>query len=188
MAMSDERIEKLSALIDGELANSQTTWVLDRIGRDSELREAWERYHLIQLAIRGEAIDPGARHMAQRMAETLSSEPSPIRRGPSRVGRVPPSMVPFGGAALAAAVAFLAVFAAPKLLQDLGDPTPAPAAGSIAALSTPSVVAERRWDLDRPELASKLDLFLVNHQEAVPAAGVKGMLPYATLVGYDDRR
>jgi sigma-E factor negative regulatory protein RseA len=50
------------------------------------------------------------------------------------------------------------------------------------------VSAERRWHLDRPDLASKLDLFLVNHQEAAPAAGVKGMLPYATLVGYEGPR
>lgn len=188
MAMSDEQIEGLSALMDGEIDIPRAAGVLDRISRDPELRATWERYHLVQMAIRRESIVPAARPIAQRVADALAAEPVPIRRRPSRPGRIPSSRAPFGGAALAAAAVFLAVFAAPKLLQGPSAPVPSPERRQVATLPAPSLVAERRWELDRPELESKLDLFLVNHQEAAPAAGVKGILPYATLVGYDGRR
>jgi len=42
----------------------------------------------------------------------------------------------------------------------------------------------RRWHVDEPALESKLDRFLVNHQEHSPVSRMQGFLPYATLVGY----
>lgn len=184
--MSDQRFEKLSALMDGELGDHLAGSALDQAGQDPELRSAWERYHLIGQAMRGEAVNPAAREVAQSVGETLLTEPIPIRRRASRY-RFHSRLAPFGGAALAAAAAFLAVFAVPNLFQG-PDAEPAKIVGRPVASGTAAVATERRWNLDRPDLATKLDLFLVNHQEAAPATGVKGMLPYATLVGYEDAR
>lgn len=182
--MSDHRLEKLSALVDGELSDHLTAGLLDQVGQDPELRSAWERYHLVGQSIRGEAFHPAARGVAGTLGETLESEPIPMRRQPRRI-RAYTRLAPFGGAALAAAAAFLAVFAVPNLFRG---PEGETAGRQAATWASATGVAERRWDLDRPDLASKLDLFLVNHQEAAPATGVKGMLPYATLVGYEGAR
>jgi sigma-E factor negative regulatory protein RseA len=184
--MIDQRLEQLSALMDGELGDPLASNLLGRVGRDPELRGAWERYHLIAQALRGEAIDPAVRNLAAAIDAALHNEPIPVRQATKRPHRAS-RLAPFAGAALAAGAAFLAVFAVPNLLN--GPEVEAPPPPRYAATSTPSAgVAERRWDLDRPDLANKLDLFLANHQEAAPAAGVKGMLPYATLVGYESAR
>jgi sigma-E factor negative regulatory protein RseA len=185
--MSDQPLEKLSALVDGELSAPLAAGLLDQVGQSPELRATWERYHLIGQALRREAVNPAACRVADAVGAAVVSEPIPIRRRPSRP-RTYSSLAPFGGAALAAAAAFLAIFAVPNLFQGPDD-EPAESRGRQVAIWAPaSGVAERRWDLVRPDVASKLDLFLVNHQESAPATGVKGMLPYATLVGYEVAR
>ncbi|WPL17222.1 anti-RNA polymerase sigma factor SigE [Thiorhodovibrio winogradskyi] len=40
------------------------------------------------------------------------------------------------------------------------------------------------WATSHPRLTSKLNYLVVGHQERVSASGIKGFLPYATLVGY----
>ncbi len=160
---------------------------MDQVGRDPELRTAWERYYLIGQALRHEAVNPAGRRVADAIGVALLSEPIPMRRRPSRTGSSP-HLAPFGGAALAAAVAFLAVFAVPKLFQGPESEPPQSLVRQAAIAAPASGAAGRRWDLVRPDVASKLDLYLVNHQESAPATGVKGMLPYATLIGYEVAR
>jgi sigma-E factor negative regulatory protein RseA len=187
--MTDEQVTQLSALVDGELTSRHAVPLYDSVECDPVLRATWERYHLIGQALRGERVQPQVRGLAAAVREQLNSEPAPVR---PRAASVQPRVwhSPFAGAALAAAAAFVAVFAVPSLFQG---PTPAPiptAALAVApppAIGAPANPAVRRWQTDRDDLASKLDLFLVNHQEAAPASGVKGMLSYATLVGYEAR-
>jgi sigma-E factor negative regulatory protein RseA len=185
--MTEERQRQLSALVDGDLDVRRVANACGLIAVDPELRSTWERYHLIGQTLRGEPVDPGARGVADAVRAALVSEPLPERQRQGG-GRRSSRLAPFAGAALAAGAAFLAVFAVPALFQgpDPGDLAPAP--GRLAGLSTPLPFQERRWNLNPPDLQNKLDLFLVNHQEAAPATGVKGMLPYATLIGYEGAR
>jgi sigma-E factor negative regulatory protein RseA len=44
------------------------------------------------------------------------------------------------------------------------------------------------WNPDRRNLAETLEPLPVDRQQAGPASGVKGMLPYATLVRYERGR
>jgi len=50
--------EKLSALIDGELQGDSLHAHLGRLRADPELRSAWDTYHLIGDALRGQT-SPG---------------------------------------------------------------------------------------------------------------------------------
>lgn len=182
--MIEER-QQLSLLVDGELDVRQAAGLCDQVGRDPQLRATWERYQLAGRALRGEHIDPDARAVADRVRSALESEPVPIMmRKVPRASRT----APFAGAALAAAAVFLAVFAVPSFLHGPGDDRSLPRDLATAELSVAPPSRERRWNLNRPDLENKLDLFLVNHQEAAPATGVKGMLSYATLVGYESGR
>jgi sigma-E factor negative regulatory protein RseA len=183
--MTEQTQRELSALMDGEFDPQGAEALCDLADADPELRAAWERWHLIGQALRGEPVDAAVRGIADAVRERIESEPVqlvlPRRRRGAR-------LAPFTGAALAAGAAFLAVLSVPVLFHDADGTHPDSGAGSFAE-SAPSGAAEaRRWHLNRPQLASKLDLYLVNHQEAAPATGVRGMLPYATLVGYEAPR
>ncbi len=45
-----------------------------------------------------------------------------------------------------------------------------------------------RWDVAEPAVESKLNAYLVTHQEYAPATNISGILPYATFVGYDSHK
>jgi len=163
--------------------NPHAARLFDLVEQDPELRATWERYHLIGQALRGEPIAPEARQVAAAVRAALAAEPALMIPRTRKIPRVA-SVAPFAGAALAAGAAFLAVFVVPGLL-------PSPASDRLAlggqravALAPTAYPVERRWDIDRAEVANKLDVFLLTHQEAAPATGVRGMLPYGTLVGY----
>jgi sigma-E factor negative regulatory protein RseA len=188
--MSDERLLQLSALADGALDDQGVDGLRGALAEDPGLRERWERYHLIGQSIRRESISPGARAIADRVASTLDTEPENlIRLIPRRRARS--GVAAFAGAALAAAAAFLAVFAIPGLFHwvdegavvaeskvaDRGAPD-TDLAGGVPA-SWPAI-----WK-ERPELATRLNLYLLNHQESAPAAGVRGVLPYVSFVAHD---
>jgi sigma-E factor negative regulatory protein RseA len=67
----------------------------------------------------------------------------------------------------------------------------APLANPAAAPSALVRYADKpgtRWGVKTPEIESKLNDYLVNHQEYAPTAGMKGMLPYASFVSYDAGR
>jgi sigma-E factor negative regulatory protein RseA len=183
--MTDEQRSQVSVLMDGELDGRRAARLFDLVGREPEMRAAWERYHLIGQAIRGERIEREARGLADAVRRAVEREPTVIVPSSSRLGRGVP-LAPFAGAVLAAGVAILAILAVPSLFQG-----PEPDGGQVPMVERYARLDNdppQPWNPDRQDLADKLDLFLVNHQEAAPATGLKGMLPYATLVGYDSGR
>lgn len=187
--MSEEHRRQLSALVDGESVDEGPDVLGDLALGDDALRGVWERYHLIGQTLRGEPIDPGVRATAEAVSRVLAAEP--LILADRRLARSSPRrLASFAGAALAAAAVLVAVIAAPALYQigeDGGVPVPSPlVSAAVAPQGNPGGM--RPWRMQPPELASKLDLLLVNHQEAVPGSGVKGMLPYATLVGHGSGR
>ena len=184
--MTDEPRQRLSALQDGELAPAQLPGLLDALTADSELRACWERYTLIGQAIRGEAITPEARILADRVRTTLTTEPTILcPRRPERVSRRW-SRRHYTGLALAASLALVAVLTTPRFLGEAVDPA------LVDPVATRLIEREsvplQRWNQERPELASKLDRYLVTHHATAPATGAKGLLPYAMLVGYESGR
>jgi sigma-E factor negative regulatory protein RseA len=187
--MSEQQRQHLSALVDEEIDPALTQATVSALESSPELKASWESYHLIGAAIRSEPLREEYRQIATLVSERIASEP--VSRKPAAMrSRRPSRLGPFVGAALAASAAFLAVFAVPQLF----DPQPgAPvSSGYQTASSAPAQfrlsTPVRRWHVDEPALESKLDRFLVNHQEQSRASGVKGFLPYATVVGYEARR
>jgi len=72
--------EKLSALMDGELAREEAQQVIKNLGADSAHRESWDAYHLIGACLRGDEL--GRAEASTRNACTdaifarLASEPT----------------------------------------------------------------------------------------------------------------
>lgn len=183
--MTEEQESQVSVLIDGELDARRAARLYDLVGREPELLAAWERYHLIGQAMRGERVEREARAVAEGVRRALEYEPTVVLSPTVRLARGV-RLAPVAGAALAAGVAILAILAVPTPLRGPeSEGWHGPANERYAHLENRQ---HRLWHPDRHDLADKLDLFLVSHQEAAPATGVKGMLPYATLVGYDNDR
>jgi sigma-E factor negative regulatory protein RseA len=57
--------EKLSALMDGELARNEAQGVIKTLGADSAQRESWDAYHLIGACLRGDAISKNGESFAR---------------------------------------------------------------------------------------------------------------------------
>lgn len=183
--MTDDHTQRLSALQDGELTPAHVPALLDALAADPELRERWERYTLIGQAIRGEAINPSARVLGDRVREALRAEPTILC--PSRLDSAPRRRtIRYTRLALAASVLLVAVLATPFFMSDFNGPA---AVGPVdVRFVEHQDVPLRRWHLEQPELASKLDRYLVTHQAKAPANGANGLLPYAMLVGYEAGR
>lgn len=184
----NERIrETLSALIDGELSSNEISKTVGKLTESADLCGYWDRYHVIGDVIRGEAICSEYRQIADAVRDRLRDEPA-ILAPPRRSGhRLRPQWIkPAAGSALAASVAAIALLAAPQFIND--DPSQSPV---LTNANTPpperlyAAQSGTRWNLGKPDVESKLNAYLVNHQEYAPSRSVKGMMPYVTFVSYD---
>ncbi len=181
--------EQISALMDGELATEALPGLLSELNDDERLRARWQRYHLAGHALRGDLPAPAWPDLAARVSAALDAEPTvlaPTRTAPPR--RAARLARPLVGMAVAASVAALAIVglqsftASPPAVRFQGVSKEV----SVAALGLPS--ARRlgtHWGLDQPAVESQLNSYLVDHGEYARATNWVGMLPYATVVGYD---
>lgn len=130
--MNEEKLEALSALMDGEIRDADAR-ALDGLSRDEGLRAAWGRYHLISECIRGTLprhLDPA---LANRIAVAVRQEPTILAPD---VSAPRPWLKPLAGMAIAASVATLAVVGIQMNRQhDMGTGPGASVAGAAAPAS-----------------------------------------------------
>lgn len=139
--MTDRIKEQLSAFLDGELPEAETTLLLKRLERDDELKGTLSRYSLIGAVIRSDGDIPAARNVAARVRAAIADEPSLGANPRNRWLR------PAAGLAVAASVALATVLLLPRWMPD-GDgaaaPTQvaaaAPSAGIAATQGSPGIV------------------------------------------------
>jgi anti-sigma factor RsiW len=119
--------EQLSAFLDGELPEAETTLLLKRLERDDELKGTLSRYSLIGAALRAEGAVVDASNVASRVRAALVTEPALGARRLSRWLR------PVAGLATAAGVAAATVALLPFLFG--GDEAP-----TVVVAQTPVAV------------------------------------------------
>ncbi len=79
--------EDLSALIDGALGRSESSFLLRRLEHDAELRESYACWHMIGDCLRGgRSMMPAPDSLAGRIREAIADEAVPRRRLPLQVG------------------------------------------------------------------------------------------------------
>ncbi|WP_202839936.1 RseA family anti-sigma factor [Luteimonas saliphila] len=130
--------QQLSAMLDGELSPDEAKFMLRRLQHDTELAACWERWQVGGDVLRGRHNDLLPGDFAQRVAlalaagSTVSVEIAAATRG----GR--PRFARWGGgAAIAASVALLAVFATRQLPEPDELHQEGAAAPLVAEASTP---------------------------------------------------
>ena len=170
--------EELSALIDGELNELDERRTLKALAGDAELRETWERYHLIRAVMTHELGVIASPDLAERVMARLAPD-EPGRNAEAARLRFWPLA---GGFAVAASVAAIAILA----LQVLPQPLIAPNGASVKIAATSGVAAAAGTSV--PVASSTVEEplypYLVGHSEFMPTAGMGGMLPYVRVVAY----
>ena len=208
--MIEEKIdESLSALVDGELPHASAQRLVDRMLGDDELRGRWRRHHLISAALSSQhALIVADEELASRVNAALDAEPVPLPRPTRRPLSWGLGFAAAAGAAALAVVVTLGVSERQPSLSDVptvatliasppgrGAAVPVPSVSAVVALNTgPSaapadsgrVLTRMTWNDSRPAVEARLNSYLLDHSEYL-ADGVRGMLPYARVVGYDQR-
>ncbi|MET1161683.1 MAG: sigma-E factor negative regulatory protein [Pseudoxanthomonas sp.] len=128
--------QQLSALMDGDLPPDQARFLLRRMEHDTELTGCWERWQLCGDALRGQAQAPAPAGFADRISAAIAAEaPSHAAHAPASP-RARSNLAKWGGGALAASVAAIALF---MVRQQVPDEAPAPATPAVADQSPAAV-------------------------------------------------
>lgn len=129
--------QQLCALMDGDLPPDEARFLLRRLQHDAELGGCWERWQMIGESLRGRVAAPLPADFSQRVAAAIAAEPA-VARAPAGQS---PRWARWGGGALAASVALVALFMARQQTPSGVVPGAESAAPIVAAASTPPVRA-----------------------------------------------
>lgn len=163
--------ERISALMDGEVDESELTRELVHLSSDADLRRTWDTYHLIGDTLRGHA----APALAAKVSQRLASEPTvlaPQRR--ALRGKV--AQLAFSAAAGAAGVALVAWLALPGLTPEPQQVAASAQPGAPPASPVPAVTP----------VAVGVENYLLAHQSFSPTGAIQGVAPYVRTVA-DER-
>lgn len=138
--MSTDKFElhyrlQLSALIDGDLSPDEARFLLRRLQHDGELNGCWERWQLCGDVLRGRALAPAPAGFAERVIAAIATETQTVAVPAPSAARPRRTLAKWGGGALAASVALIALFVARQQVPE--ENTEVPAVASQAPAVTP---------------------------------------------------
>lgn len=192
-------MDKISALMDGELDARQSDQQYTRLKQDSDARACWNTYHLIGDALRRDSIV--STNFSAKLGARLEQEPAVL--APQR-----PQMRPvrrttayaLSAAASLSAVALVGWMAFNNPLVPQPDSVTTSVTTSVATSVSPSVSASVSAPVVpsapvttvtpasvQPQLASvpsegKMNEYLMAHQEFSPSTAIQGVAPYIRSV------
>jgi len=169
-------MEKISQLMDGELAEREARLQIRRMGSDASLVHAWQIYHLIRDALRDD-ISTGS-DFELRLRQRLDEEPTVIAPHAHVASRVVRYSLPLAATVAAVAVVGWLALSSP--------PQPAPSAA--ASRNAPAVAATEpaRPVLPPPAPSGQVNDYLLAHQEFSPTAAMQGVASYVRTVSNED--
>lgn len=114
--------EQISALMDGELSDSETHHLISVLQNDPELKKVWGNYHLIRAAIHNDLPDKLEQDVARNVISALASEPTVLApRGvalESKLRGLTPAFRQIAGLAIAASVTAVAILSVQTVPQN----------------------------------------------------------------------
>ena len=171
-------MERISALMDGELESRQAEQAYALVKDDPEARASWDTFHMISDALRGsKAMRP---EFTARVAARLALEPTVVapRR---RVARQAASYV-WPAAASLAAIALVGwmAFYSPLVPQPRIATAPVPTQPVAAVAPGPQAAAPA--EIASVPSDASVDQYLIAHQEYSPSTAIQGVAPYIRSV------
>lgn len=168
-------MERVSTLMDGELDADEAAREITRFKQNDALRDAWNTYHTIGDAMRGEHSRAGLSvEFSKRLSERLALEPTVVA---PRL-RAPKSKQTWALAAAAsvAAVAVVGWMALNMLSPDIAPDTLAQAPVVILKPAAPVRVEPVA------AVAEHVHEYLLAHQGISPSTAIQGVAPYIRTV------
>jgi sigma-E factor negative regulatory protein RseA len=178
--------EKISALIDGELPAEEAGTQFVLLKTEVELRHAWDTYHLIGDALRGQH----GSELCGRVVALLREEPTVLapRRMPASLRRT--AWYAMSAAASAAAVALVVWTALPTLRTNPSGVAMAPDAPAVAESGREVSVVPASATTAAPAgpvlTAEEAENYLLAHQPYSHSSAMQGVAPYVRTVS-DER-
>ncbi len=171
-----QKIENLSALIDGEhsASNSSSSQVWDAVKNDADLQLKWKSYHLIRDGLRKELPANINFDIADKVAQALEAEPAILAptktwRDLPLVGRVIPFAKQGSQMAIAASVAVAMIIGVQQVNQaDVDQPFNAapPIPGIQGGLSPVSFDQTRNIpNSDGAEQRRRINAYMTDHKQ-----------------------
>jgi sigma-E factor negative regulatory protein RseA len=167
--------ERVSALLDGELDQSQAQATIGAVCRDPSLRQAWHELHLAGDALRSHEVATYDAHgFCARVAAAIASEPTilaprAVRRGSRRY------WIP--AVAVAASVAVIG-FGAVPLLRTPETPMIAKSAPSVDVAAEAAAQKALPTIANARELNARISPYLAAHRELTGGTVVPRPLVY----------
>lgn len=166
-------MDRISALMDGELDGREARQELARLKQQDALRDSWDTYHLISDALRGDALLSA--NLKHRVIERLAREPTVLAPHRSAVRKL--TTYALSAAASISAVALVGWVAISISTVDIRPETAR--APTLAAVLPPPPPA--------PQLASipnegSMNEYLLAHQGFSPSTAMQGVAPYIRSV------
>ncbi len=185
-------MERISALMDGELDRDEVARLIPGMNERDELREAWDTYHLIGDTLRGQPSAPS--RVARTVAIQLAQEPTILAPRRATAGPVRRFVLP--SLAAAAAVATVTWISLETQQAPTGPAVAMPASQLVfpAAMTQPLNVLPAFAQVNYPASASPaaspaiqlpsrhIDAYLAAHQEFSPRTTMQGLAPYVRTV------
>lgn len=176
--MNDAIREQLSAFVDGELPENEAELLLRRMSQDVELRQDVAEYLAIGRLMRSESGLAGADRLHERIAAAIDEKPADAgdNAGAMKVSR---AIRPLAGAAIAATVALVAIFALQQTtgIDELANETPVP----LASDNTPGDVVP---SID--EQQERQRQYFRNHAESSSQLGANSMISRVVTLRFSE--
>ncbi len=163
---------RVSAFMDGELAQHETGAALESLRDEDEARDVWRRYHLIGDLMRDpNTLSSGfGAGFSARVGERIAQEPTVLAPAPSR-RRIEAARMPVWALSAAASLAAVAL---------VGWVAFGPGEEPQLALSPPQVPAAQEAPQVAPPAAA--NDYLLAHQGYSPRNSLQGAAPYVRTV------
>ncbi len=136
---------QLSALIDGELTADEARFLLRRLQHDTELSACWDRWQVAGQALRGQTVALAPAGFSERIALAIAEAPAgQVMHAAAAGERKPRHLFRWGGGALAASFALVALFITREQVPEQGvDPAAAPTPAVATHVPAPSPIAQQ---------------------------------------------
>jgi sigma-E factor negative regulatory protein RseA len=165
-------MDKISALMDGELDDRQAREELVRLKQDEELVGCWHTFHVIGDALRGEPVL--SQGFSRRLTGRLTGEPTVL--APQRR----PTVKRITTYALSAAASVSAV-ALVGWIAFVNNPlTPQPELAKAPASTAPAAAPSAQ--LASVPSDGRMSEYLMAHQGFSPSTSIQGVVPYIRTV------
>lgn len=170
-------MDRVSALMDGELDEHQARQIIAGIKQQGELRERWDTFHLIGDTLRGECHLPP--HFGARLAQRLAQEPTVL--APRRSTLKHTTAYALSAAASLSAVALVA-WTALSANSPLSNPNTPATQPQIAQVEPAAVPAAPIVQLTSMSSEGNMNEYLLAHQGFSPSTAIQGVAPYIRSV------